>query len=228
MAGAVTVPEARRRRLRPWERVVAVLRWLQRGRRESGTAVFRRRLGDLAVLEVRTGATRAAAPGLIRGLCAAGAELAASSGLNVATVGLVPGEPPRLSVRAPRRDLVAAALETHLAAGAAHRAPTWWLLLRPGVYLAQVVDPQAELLPDASVVRGWFAGGGVAAAAGLEAWQTSRLLTVSLTLYGAPSFLRRAVRLAREAAGATAAVRRRASAGSAGRASTSEKPRLQR
>lgn len=159
--------------------------------------VSRRRAGGVGVFEVAVFVPRSRAGHLIDALCCTAGEVATVTGLNVASVGLVPGEPPRLAVRAPQRDLVADALETQLTATEVHRTPTLWLLLQPGTYVAEVLDPDSPLDPDDALIASWIDGGSVAGAARVEIEPASYRLTARFVLYGPPLFLRRCVRVAR-------------------------------
>lgn len=129
-------------------------------RRTSGLSVSWRRTASGTVGGVRfeIDAPVARAAELADALATVVAESAASIGLTVGWVGIVPGEEPVLVALAPQRDLVAPRFRDALASGAAHRRPHLWLSLAPGTYLASVVDPyrpfagsDAEILP---LVRG--------------------------------------------------------------------------
>ncbi|MFZ5803743.1 MAG: hypothetical protein ACOY7U_02720 [Acidobacteriota bacterium] len=59
----------------------------------------------------------------------------------VGFVGLLPEEEPVLVSYAPRKDLIAQRFLTSTVENPTHTFPQLWLLLPPGVFLAQAVDP---------------------------------------------------------------------------------------
>ncbi|MFN3413176.1 MAG: hypothetical protein ACK42L_03850 [Thermoanaerobaculum sp.] len=60
---------------------------------------------------------------------------------TVGFVGLLPEEEPVLVSYAPRKDLIAQRFLTSTVENPTHTFPQLWLLLPPGVFLAQAVDP---------------------------------------------------------------------------------------
>lgn len=115
----------------------------ERRRRSSGLFVSWQRTAFGAVSAVRfeIGAPLARTGELAQALAAPVAEGAASIGLTVGWVGIVPDEEPVLVALAPQRDLVAPRFRDALTSGATHRRPNLWLTLAPGTYLASAVDP---------------------------------------------------------------------------------------
>mgnify|MGYP005840326761 CR=1 FL=1 len=85
-------------------------------------------------------------PGVARALAESAACLCTARRGTVGLVTVVPGEEPILVALAPQRDAVANRVLRVLLAGESHRAPHLLLLLRHGVYLAQVIDPYAPLV----------------------------------------------------------------------------------
>lgn len=69
----------------------------------------------------------------------------------VGVVALLPEEEPVLLSYAPQRDLIAQRFLTSTVENPTHTFPQLWLLLSPGVFLAQAVDPHRnpEVSPDA-------------------------------------------------------------------------------
>jgi hypothetical protein len=117
-----------------------------------------------------------------RALAGSAAAVCASHRGFVGSVTLVPGEEPALVALAPQRDAIANRLLAVLMAGESHRAPHLLLLLKPGVYLAQVVDPYAPLEGSLQDVAEMLAGGRVALAARFSVCPQRRAVAVELTL----------------------------------------------
>jgi len=184
---------------RAGRRVARLWQWVAEGGPPKGPVVALRRVrrGAVTALVVEFRVPRVQAGRLIDALCGAAAAAMAPEGLDVAAVGLVPGEAPRLFVCAPRRDLIASAVETRLTANPAHRIPTLWLLLQRGTYLAEVVEPHAPLDFDDALVGRWIVSGSVAAAALATVEPAPRELITTWVLYGPMPFLRRCVKAAR-------------------------------
>ncbi len=67
----------------------------------------------------------------------------------VGLVGLLPEEEPVLTSYAPRQDLIAHRFLSSTVENPTHTFPQLWLLLSPGVFLAQAVDPHRK--PEVSV-----------------------------------------------------------------------------
>lgn len=63
-------------------------------------------------------------------------------GVPVGWVGICPEEAPKLLAFGPRQDLLARHFLMATVENPSHLLPQLWLALAPGVYLAQVVDPQ--------------------------------------------------------------------------------------
>lgn len=223
----MTVAEVRRRLA---QLAATPLRWLDRhrSRRSARATVQRLRLDNTSALLVEIVVPRSQAAAAIEALCATAGEVAASTGLNVASVGLVAGDLPLLAVRAPRRDLVADAMETHLTANETHRNPTLWLFLRHGTYVAEVLDPNLPLIADRPTVAAWIESGRVTAAVRSEVRVRRDSLVTTWEVYGATSFLRRCVRAARSFLIAAAGWEPASSTRSPGAAKNSENARLQR
>ena len=99
------------------------------------------------------------APEAAAAVAAAVAEVAAALGVTVGSVGIVPGEEPRLVALAPRRDLIAPALLESLAPHPGHPPTHLWLALAPGTYLASVVDPFRPFAPGDGPVAGLVLSG---------------------------------------------------------------------
>ncbi len=136
-----------------------------------------------------------------RGLAGSAAEVCACHRGFVGSVTLVPGEEPALVALAPQRDAIANRLLAVLMAGESHRAPHLLLLLQPGVYLAQVVDPYAPLQGTLEEVAGMLAGGRVVLAARLSVCPQRGAVAVKLALLASdPHTLRAALAEARAAA----------------------------
>ena len=179
-------------------RLVAAWR-RRRGGPDVGLTVSSRRERrdgvNVLVTEIDSPLSRAGE--LVEALAAVAADGAASIGLTVGWVGVVAGEEPVLVALAPARDLVAPRFRDALAAGQAHRRPTVWLTLRPGRYLASVVDPYRPFGGGREEVAAIVRGAGAVHAL------TSRLgpgpagVRISLALYAARPELRRLLRMAR-------------------------------
>ncbi len=121
-------------------------------------------------------------PQVARALAGSGAEVCALHQGFVGSVTLVPGEEPALVALAPQRDAIANRLLTVLMAGESHRAPHLLLLLHPGVYLAQVVDPYAPLEGSLQEVAGMVARRRVSLAARVDVRPQRGAVHVELAL----------------------------------------------
>jgi hypothetical protein len=130
----------------------------------------------------------------ISGLVAEGASLL---GRTVGCIGIVPGEEPVLVALAPRRDTIAARVRTLLASGEAHRRPELWVALPPGVYLAEVVDPNAPFTGDAGAIMRLLRDRGVGHALLTEVVAGAASARIVLTLYAARPELRKFLTLAK-------------------------------
>lgn len=77
----------------------------------------------------------------------------------VGVVGLLPEEEPVLASYAPRRDLIAQRFLTGTVENPTHTFPQLWLLLSPGVFLAQAVDPHRHPEVSLKALRSLVASG---------------------------------------------------------------------
>jgi hypothetical protein len=78
---------------------------------------------------------------VVEALAGAAGEAAETIGLDVGVVGIVDGEEPLLMALRPRQGDVADRFARILLTGESHRHASLWLLLTPGAYLAEAVDP---------------------------------------------------------------------------------------
>ena len=124
-------------------------------------------------------------------------ELAVDLGGTVGWVGLVAGEPPLLVALAPHRDAVARRMASVLTEGDSHRVPSLWLFLQPGIYLGQVVDPNAATAVDEQTLATLVQGGLTRLALLVEVATEPSQCRVALTLVSDPPRLRACLRLAR-------------------------------
>ncbi len=119
----------------------------------------------------------------------------------IGSVTVVAGEEPALVSLAPRLDAVAQRLYGVLLAGESHRYPHLLLLLAPQVYLAQVIDPYSPLGASPETMARLLLSGKVPLAARLTVQPRRRAVEVELLVLGEDrQALRRALRVAREAA----------------------------
>lgn len=151
-------------------------------------------------LTVTLSVPAAAYPQAARALAGSAAEVCAGHRGAVGSVTVVPGEEPALVALAPQRDAVANRLLGVLLAGESHRARHLLLLLQPGVYLAQVVDPYAPLQGTLEEVAGMLAGRRVSLAARVSVRPQRRAVELGLVLLAPdPHALREALAEARAA-----------------------------
>lgn len=108
---------------------------------ETRVVWTRRELSGVALLRCEVDPAPGKAAEARLAVASAVAEVAAGIGLTVGSVGVVPGEEPRLMALAPRRDVVAVRVLDALAGHATSPARHLWLALAPGTYLASVVNP---------------------------------------------------------------------------------------
>lgn len=78
---------------------------------------------------------------VVEALGGAAGEVAERFGLDLGVIGVVADEEPVLTTLRPRPADVAERFVRNLLAGESHRHPHLWLLLTPGSYLAEAVDP---------------------------------------------------------------------------------------
>ena len=79
-------------------------------------------------------------------LAGAAGEVAEGLGCDLGVVGIVDREEPLLTTLRPRRGDVAERFVRNLLAGVHHRHPHLWLVLTPGCYLAETLDPYRPFL----------------------------------------------------------------------------------
>jgi hypothetical protein len=176
--------------------------------------LLRRRRGDAAGTKVRVSWSRRRIGGVVRLGCdvdappargaaagaavaAAVAEAAAALGLTVGSVGIVPGEEPRLVALAPRRDLIAPAVLEALAWHGGYPPSHLWMALAPGTYLAELVDPYRPFAPGDDVVAELVRSGGVRCALTTDRSGGAGAFRIRLGLYCSPSDLGTLVGFAR-------------------------------
>ncbi len=131
-------------------------------------------------------------------LAAAAAEIAAGHA-SLARIGIVADEPPVLAVFRPRRDVVAAQVRDTLTAGASHRRPQVWLTLQAGVYLANVIDPDAPFAATPASLAGIVATGKVRHAVAIAAAAAISGVALRVTVYSTPGGVRSSLVVARRA-----------------------------
>lgn len=190
-------------------------------------AVVRRGLErGLPYLAVTLDVPAAAYPQAARALAGSAAEVCACHRGTVGSVTVVAGEEPALVSLAPQRDAVANRVLGVLLAGESHRAPHLLLLLAPGVYLAQVVDPYAPLEATLDTVAGMLAARRVSLAVRLTVRPRRDAVEVEMVVVaGDRHTLGRTFAAARDAARALRSERR--ASGAAAAASTVLNTRLQ-
>lgn len=142
-------------------------------------------------------------PAWARALAGSVAEVCTGHRGTVGSVTVVPGEEPALVTLATHRDTVAQRLLGVLLAGESHRFPHLVLLLAPGVYLGEVVDPFAPFDASLEVVARLLDPGRVSLAGRLAVQPTrgGSVVEVEVALLGLErQALRRAVVAGRAAA----------------------------
>jgi len=82
---------------------------------------------------------------VVEALGGAAGEIAERLGCDLGVVGVIVGEEPLLTTLRPRQGDVAERFVRNLLAGESHRRPHLWLVLAPGSYLAEAVDPYRPL-----------------------------------------------------------------------------------
>lgn len=172
-------------------------------------AVRRGGVGGVPFLEVALAIPASQYGQAARALAGGLAEVCASHRGMIGSVTVVAGEEPALVSLAPRLDAVAERLHGILLAGESHRFPHLLLLLAPQVYLAQVVDPYSPLEASPETMARLLASGKVPLATRLTVQPRRRVVEVALLVLGEDrQALRRAWRVAREAAGGVGGGRR--------------------
>lgn len=164
-------------------------------------AVCRGRVRGVPFLDVRLAVPASSWGQAARVLAGSLAEVCSLHRGMIGSVTVVAGEEPALVSLAPRLNAVAERLHGILLAGESHRFPHLLLLLAPQVYLAQVVDPYSPLDASPETVARFLASGKVPLVARLTVQPRRFVVEVevhALALEG--QALRRALRVAREAA----------------------------
>ncbi len=166
-------------------------------RRDPRVGWTRRELGGVALLrcEVDPAPGREAEARLA--VAAAVAEVVAGLGLTVGSVGVVPGEEPRLVALAPRRDVVAPRVLDALAGHATSPPRHLWLALAPGTYLASVVDPYRAFEGSEGEVAATVRAGLAACALTTDLARSVGEVRLVLGIYCSRSELRNVLSLAR-------------------------------
>lgn len=130
-------------RRRGWHGLLAALRKGKKGpppKAAPGVFFSHRRSAAVRVLGWRLDFTAQDRARVTRSLAALAGGTAAACGGTVGCLRVVPGEEPVVFSLAARIDLVAESVMRELSAGTGRRL---WIVLEPGVYLAEVVDPLA-------------------------------------------------------------------------------------
>jgi hypothetical protein len=118
----------------------------RRGRDVLMTGLTRRRHRGLVELRCRFDVPFQQLAVVTEALAGAAGEAAEALGLDLGLVGVVDRDEPLLTTLRPRRGDVAERFVRNLLAGESHRYPQLWLLLTPGSYLAEAVDPYRPFL----------------------------------------------------------------------------------
>ena len=167
-------------------------------RRRDPRAVFTRcELGGVTHLKCEVEPTPDRAAEARLAVASAVAEVAAGIGLTVGSVGVVPGEEPRLVALAPRRDVVAPRVLDALAGHATSPQRHLWLVLAPGTYLASVVDPYRVFEGGEGEVAATVRAGLAACALTTELASGADGVRLVLGIYCSRPELRRVLSLAR-------------------------------
>jgi hypothetical protein len=183
-----------------------VVAWRQyRALRRRGDRVLlafgRMAFGDLGRLRCELDVPSSRLPEIVEALSGVVAEAAATVGLTLGCVGVVPDEEPVLVALAPQRDLVARRVRGTLGAGEAHRHPQLWLTLRHGTYLAQVVDPYLPFKASEAAILALLRGERVAHVLLTEVVPGPVSTLIALSLYAPRPVLRAFFTMARRALG---------------------------
>jgi hypothetical protein len=171
--------------------------------RRRGSAIrirlSRTRSGGIPGLALLVDAPWARLDELATAMARTAAEVAAGIGLHVGFAIGHDGEEPALFTLAPRRDLVADRFRRVMLAGPAHAAPSLWLALSPGTYLATVIDPYAPAELGGERAAAAVAGGRCTLAVAVRRSDGTDSVVAGIEVYGSRDGLREFVRQSRAA-----------------------------